>query len=143
MSERPTPRDEHTKQRMRRQPRRDTKPELAVRAALQSLGHRYRVTPASLPGRPDVANATRRWAVFVHGCYWHQHPGCRRATVPRHNRDSWMAKFDANRRRDAAKIAALEERGFGVLVVWECETGDPAALRAKLATWLDELGRRG
>ncbi len=136
MIERPPAKDEQTRQRMMRQARADTRPELAVRAALRELGHRYRVTPATLPGRPDVANAARRWAIFVHGCYWHQHPGCRRATVPANNRDWWLRKFEQNRARDARKVADLEALGLAVIVVWECETGDSARLIARLAACL-------
>ena len=100
------------------------------------MGHRYRVAPSSLPGSPDVANKSQGWAMFVHGCYWHQHPSCSRATVPKNNRDWWLAKFDANRRRDAAKVEALEALGLRVLVVWECETRNDEALALRLGSWL-------
>lgn len=121
---------------MRRQRRRDTKPELAVRRALTSLGVHYRLQAADLPGRPDVSNKSKRWAIFVHGCYWHQHPGCRRATIPKVNRGWWERKFEANRTRDEAKEEGLRTAGFRVLVVWECETSDATALAALLTAWL-------
>jgi len=117
---------------MRRQRRRDTKPEILVRRLLHRMGHRYRIRNRDLPGSPDLANRSRRWVMFVHGCYWHQHPGCPRATVPRRNRDWWLAKFEANRQRDRRKEEQLRSDGFRVLVVWECETRDLEALEERL-----------
>ena len=73
------------------------------------------------------------WAIFVNGCYWHHHTGCLRATIPARNRDFWTTKFAANRRRDARKIRALRARGFRIVVVWECQTRDAAALAARLS----------
>src|SRR5690348_570731 len=99
-----------------------TAPELAVRESLSRLGLRYRLNVRSLPGRPDIANLTKRFAVFVHGCFWHRHEGCRRTTTPTSNREFWEAKFTANRQRDQRAIEALEQLGFRVCVVWECET---------------------
>lgn len=122
--------------RMKRQRRRDTKPELLVRALVRELGLRYRISNRDLPGSPDLANRRRRWAVFVHGCYWHHHEGCSRATVPKQNREFWLEKFRDNRARDARKEAELRELGYRVVVVWECEARDPAALRSRLATEL-------
>jgi DNA mismatch endonuclease, patch repair protein len=118
---RPPAQDEARSALMRRVRRRDTAPERAVAAALRSLGLAYRKNVKTLPGSPDFANKRRRWAVFVHGCYWHRHRGCKRATVPKHNRAFWEAKFAANRKRDAAAIRELRKRGFKVVVVWECE----------------------
>ncbi len=100
----------------------DTRPELQVAATLRSLGLRYRKNVRSLPGSPDFANKRRRWAVFVHGCFWHRHTGCRRATTPRANREFWLEKFAANRLRDARAIRKLRSMGFKVVIVWECQT---------------------
>ncbi len=121
---RPPALDEARSALMRRVRRHDTSPEQAVAAALRASGLAYRKNVRSLPGSPDFANKRRRWAVFVHGCYWHRHRGCKRATVPKHNRAFWQAKFDANRKRDAAAIRALRRRGFKVVVIWECEAAD-------------------
>lgn len=121
---RPPAQDEARSALMRRVRRRDTAPEQAVAAALRTLGLAYRKSVGTLPGSPDFANKRRRWAVFVHGCYWHQHRGCKRATVPNHNRAFWQAKFAANRKRDAAAIRELRRRGFKVMVVWECQAAD-------------------
>jgi DNA mismatch endonuclease, patch repair protein len=117
----------------------DTTPEMAVRRALTRLGLRYRVRNRDLPGSPDVANRAGRWAIFVHGCYWHRHPGCHRSSTPRRNREFWEAKFTANVERDARTASELRARGFRILTVWECETesGDDR-LTAFLARRLKE-----
>lgn len=110
---------------MRRVRQRDTAPEVAVRKLLHRSGVRFRICPEQLPGRPDVANVSQRWALFVHGCFWHGHRGCRLATVPRTNSKFWVEKFAANKRRDARKARQLRALGFRVLVVWQCEAADP------------------
>lgn len=111
---------------------RGTTPELGVRALLSGLGVRYRLNAGSLPGSPDIVNRRARKAVFVHGCFWHRHEGCRRTTTPKRNRDFWLDKFRANERRDSRKIEELAALGFDVLVVWECELDDETRLRARL-----------
>lgn len=124
--------------RLSRVRRKDTAPELRVRHIVHSLGHRYRLDNAALPGRPDLANRARRWAIFVHGCFWHHHEGCSRATIPKNNRDFWLEKFDANRNRDRRAVAELEHAGFQVVVIWECETEDESLLEARLAETLSD-----
>lgn len=113
-----------------------TAAELLVRAALRKLGHHYRVGNRDLPGSPDVANRSRRWAIFVHGCFWHRHHRCRRATTPGRNRDFWLAKFEANVARDTRVTGALRDRGYRVLTVWECEVEDDAWLTRRLRWFL-------
>ena len=103
---------------------RDTTPEQRVGAALRALGFGYRRNVKALPGAPDFANRKRRWAIFVNGCFWHHHKGCRRATIPKNNREFWLEKFRANRQRDARALRDLRRRGFRVVIVWECETPD-------------------
>ena len=125
---------------MKRVRQADTPPEHAVRRALQALGVRYRLHAKDLPGSPDVVNRSRRWAIFVHGCYWHAHQGCSRWRLPKRNRDFWAEKFTSNRERDQRKLAELEELGFDVLVVWECETQEPAELRERLERFLRWIG---
>lgn len=110
---------------MARVRQRDTRPEREVASALRSLGASYRKNVRGLPGSPDFANKSRRWAVFVHGCFWHRHTGCRRATIPKANRTFWLDKFAANRSRDARAIRALRRLGFRVAVIWECQTAEP------------------
>ena len=107
---------------MRRIGRARTAPEEKVAALLRAMKVGYRRNVRGLPGTPDFANRSRRWAIFVMGCYWHHHTNCAHATVPRRNREFWQTKFVANRKRDAAKIKALRARGMKVVVIWECQT---------------------
>lgn len=106
----------------------DTKPELIVRRMAFSMGLRFRIHRADLPGRPDMVFVSRRKVVFVHGCFWHRHPGCRRASTPGTNCEFWTAKFNRNVERDAGNEQALMEDGWNVLIVWECQTKSPAVV---------------
>ena len=108
--------------------RRDTKPEVEVRKLLWREGARFRLCLRDLPGTPDIVNKSARWAVFVHGCFWHGHRNCKLATTPKSNSAFWREKLASNRRRDARKALALRRLGFRVLVVWQCELRDPEAL---------------
>lgn len=99
----------------------DTKPEVRVRSVLHRMGYRFRVHRKDLPGNPDIVLPKHRTVVFVHGCFWHQHPGCRRATVPQGNADYWGPKLRRNVERDEEAQRLLWERGWRVLVLWECE----------------------
>jgi DNA mismatch endonuclease (patch repair protein) len=121
---------------MRRVKGRDTSPELAVRKALTRLGVRYRLHRKDLPGRPDIVVGSRKFALFVHGCFWHGHDCARGARVPKQNRDYWVAKVARNRARDARDRAALEAAGWRVETLWECELKDEGALAARLADLL-------
>ena len=118
---------------------RGTKPELVVRRCLQLLRIHYRLDNRDLPGSPDLANRRRRWAVFVHGCFWHRHPGCRLATTPTRNRDFWVAKFERNVLRDHQRADELRAKGYRVITVWECETRDPEQLVQRLGVELGDL----
>jgi DNA mismatch endonuclease, patch repair protein len=111
---------------------RDTRPEMAVRRAAHALGLRYRLHRPDLPGRPDLVFPRHRGVIFVHGCFWHRHPGCRRTTSPKTRREFWQAKFDANIERDRRAYATLEADGWRVVVIWECEALYPAWLGAHL-----------
>lgn len=104
---------------------RDTKPELKVRRALHAAGLRYRLHAKDLPGRPDLVFRSRRIAVFVHGCFWHQHPdaSCKLARMPKSKLDFWRPKLEGNRQRDVRTRSELESRGWSVLEIWECQTG--------------------
>lgn len=128
----PSASDADTRVRMLDQRRSDTAPERIVRRVLAAQGHRFRLANRDLPGSPDIANRARKWAVFVHGCFWHHHLGCPRATVPKRNRAWWLEKFRDNRRRDDRKVEALEALGYRVLTVWECETADERTLARRL-----------
>lgn len=130
---RPVPQSEERSRLLGRVKQTRTAPEEIVAAALRAAGIAYRRNVRDLPGSPDFANKRRRFAVFVNGCFWHHHTGCRRATVPKNNRAFWEAKFVANRKRDADRIRALRLAGFRVLVIWECETD---AVPARLARFV-------
>jgi DNA mismatch endonuclease, patch repair protein len=97
-------------------------PERIVRSALHKAGYRFRLHDDRLPGRPDIVLASRRLAIFVHGCFWHRHPGCRAASIPKTRTAFWQEKFARNVERDRRDVAALEAAGWHVYVVWECET---------------------
>jgi DNA mismatch endonuclease (patch repair protein) len=110
---------------------RDTQPEMRVRHALHALGLRYRLHRKDLPGSPDVVFPRQQVAVFVHGCFWHQHPGCKRASIPETRRKFWSAKLKKNVERDCAALSALEIAGWSVEVIWECETKNSAVLTGR------------
>jgi DNA mismatch endonuclease (patch repair protein) len=120
---------------------RNTDPERVVRRALRTAGFGYRLHRRDLPGTPDVAMIGRRVAVFVHGCYWHRHEGCRNATLPKSNVAFWEAKLARNVERDRRKADELRRLGWRVLTVWECatRTGDAeASLSRDIRTWIDQ-----
>lgn len=100
---------------------RNTGPEMQLRSLLHRAGFRFRLHAKQLPGRPDVVLPRYRSAIFVHGCFWHRHPGCRNATTPSTRREFWQEKFNGNVSRDARNRVALEVAGWTVLTVWECE----------------------
>lgn len=101
---------------------RDTRPEIAVRRYLHATGMRFRLGGGGLPGRPDIVLPGRRVVVFVHGCFWHRHGGCRLNATPSTRQDFWQRKFEANMARDANANAAIIEMGWTPLTIWECET---------------------
>lgn len=131
MADRVTP---ETRSRMMASIRsRDTKPELVVRRYLHRAGFRYRISPRNLPGRPDIVLRRHRVAVFVHGCFWHGHQGCRFARIPTTRTAFWADKISSNRVRDGAKEALLNQSDWRVAVVWEC------ALKGSQETALQRL----
>lgn len=112
---------------------RDTAPEMVVRRFLHAAGLRFRLHDRRLPGVPDLVFPSRRVALFVHGCFWHQHPGCKAADRPKSRPDYWNRKLDGNMARDARHLDELAAAGWTTFVIWECETRDPKLL-AELAT---------
>lgn len=115
---------------------RDTEPELFVRSLLHRMGYRFRLHRRDLPGTPDIVLPRHRAVIFVHGCFWHQHPGCAKAGIPVTRREFWVAKFDATRLRDQRAFEELTAAGWRVLVVWQCELRDAEALRPRLSAFL-------
>ncbi len=118
----------------------DTKPERVVRQLITAMGLRYRLQRRDLPGKPDLVFGPRRTVLFVHGCFWHQHPGgCRAARMPKGNRGFWEKKLNRNTERDAETRRALRRLGWRILTVWECETKQPEKLQRRLARLLPPL----
>lgn len=99
----------------------DTKPEWILRCALHRLGFRYVLKNKRLPGNPDLVFPKYRTVIFVHGCFWHRHAGCKDASMPKSNATFWTNKFSENVRRDTKAVEALTQQGWKVLIVWECE----------------------
>lgn len=110
----------------------DTAPELRVRRIAHRMGLRFRLHRKDLPGRPDLVFPKYRAAVFVHGCFWHRHARCPRASTPATRVEFWQAKFEANKARDRRQIQALQELGWRVLTIWECELKDEGFVEAAL-----------
>jgi DNA mismatch endonuclease (patch repair protein) len=110
-----------------------TQPELLVRRALHAGGYRFRLHRKDLPGRPDIVLPKYRLAIFVHGCFWHQHAGCKDGRLPASNEAYWTPKLRRNTERDKEKAAALEAAGWHVATVWECEARVPAVLAGALS----------
>ena len=98
----------------------DTTPEMIVRRFLHGKGFRYRLHVSSLPGRPDIVLPKYRVVIFVNGCFWHRHKGCRYATTPQQNQEKWQTKFNQNIARDNRNIEQLHQTGWKVIVIWEC-----------------------
>jgi DNA mismatch endonuclease (patch repair protein) len=132
--------DQQTRSRMMSGIRgKNTKPELALRRALHARGFRFRLHSGKVHGRPDLVLPKHRAVVFVHGCFWHRHKGCRYATVPATRPEFWRAKFDANVARDRTVRTTLLDGGWRVATVWECALRKPdqvAASAELLSTWL-------
>jgi DNA mismatch endonuclease (patch repair protein) len=116
----------------------NTKPEVLTRSAVHALGLRFRNHVEDLPGKPDLANKTCKWAIFVHGCFWHSHAGCRLASSPKSNTRYWSEKLARNRARDSEKTAALETKGFRVLVIWECDVREGTRLKQDLTAFFGD-----
>ena len=108
---------------------RDTAPELAVRRLLHQMGLRFRLHVASLPGTPDIVLPRHRSVIFVHGCFWHRHPRCKRSFLPATRQEYWRDKFERNKSRDRRVQKLLKKEGWKVLIVWECQTTRPRRAR--------------
>ncbi len=116
----------------------DMKPEMLVRQIAHGLGFRYRLHAKDLPGRPDLVVRSRKKAIFVHGCFWHQHSdsACPRTNTPKSNTAYWTKKLEGNVNRDRQVRRELQEAGWDVLIIWECQTKDRADLSKKLRNFL-------
>lgn len=117
----------------------NTRPEVVTRAAVHRFGLRFRNHVADLPGKPDLANKRARWAIFVHGCFWHSHKGCPLASKPKSNSSYWAPKLRQNVIRGRENVRKLERLGYKVLIVWECETRNLKALATRLGSFCRTL----
>jgi DNA mismatch endonuclease (patch repair protein) len=112
----------------------DTAPELAVRQALHARGFRFRLRAIDLPGKPDVVLPKFKTVIFVHGCFWHQHLNCRRASKPKTRRDYWEPKLRRNTERDASLLKEIKALGWRPIVIWECQALNPHQLSNRLSS---------
>lgn len=119
---------------------RDTTPELAVRKVLYRMGYRYRLHSPAVPGKPDIVLKRFRIAIFVHGCFWHRHSGCKFSYIPKSRVEFWAKKFEENIRRDETVRKQLSELGWKYLTIWECETKSSETIEHLLRGFLGENG---
>lgn len=119
-----------------------TKPEVRVRSLLHRLGYRFRLNRRDLPGRPDIILPRYRAAIFVHGCFWHRHSGCSKASLPETNAEKWSVKLARNTERDRENREALEEVGWRVATVWQCELKDHQLVKYSLSQVLPDFAER-
>ncbi|MEO0453639.1 MAG: very short patch repair endonuclease [Verrucomicrobiota bacterium] len=128
--------EEHRSWNMSRIKSKNTKPEIKVRSMLHRMGYRFTVNGPlnkKLPGKPDIVLPKYNTVIFVHGCFWHRHRGCKEATTPKTRTDFWLDKFEKNTRRDKANQRALRKQGWKVLIVWECQIKAQELLTTRLA----------
>lgn len=125
-------------ERMSRVKGKGTKTEMMVRRLVHGMGYRYRLHGRDLPGRPDLVFPSRRKVIFVHGCFWHRHPGCKLARMPKSRLDFWKNKLESNRERDLRNQAALLDKGWRFLVAWECELRDLGTLASRIKNFLED-----
>lgn len=116
----------------------DTKPELVVRRLVHGLGYRYRLHVSRLPGRPDIVFTRMRKVILVNGCFWHRHPRCALARLPKSRLQYWIPKLTRNRRRDITNIRKLKRAGWGVEVIWECETTNTTLIEQRVRSFLGQ-----
>lgn len=107
----------------------NTKPELLVRSLLHRMGYRFRLHRKDLPGKPDIVLPKYKTVIFVNGCFWHRHKGCKRCTTPSSNEKYWQTKFERNVKKDRINQSELKKLGWKILIIWECEIADSARLK--------------
>jgi DNA mismatch endonuclease (patch repair protein) len=125
-------------ERMSRVRGKDSAPELKLRRLVHGLGFRYRLHVRELPGQPDLVFPSRRALIFMHGCFWHRHEGCKLARLPKSKLDFWGGKLEANKQRDISHQQRLRELGWRVLVIWECELSDVGHVSEIVSGFLNE-----
>ncbi len=117
----------------------DTKPELIVRKFLFSNGFRYRINDKRYPGKPDILLPKFKTAVFVHGCFWHGHLGCKAAKLPETRKESWKKKINDTKSRDKRNIDSLKDNGWKVIIIWQCELKNEITRKARLTKLITEI----
>lgn len=125
-------------ERMSRVRSKDTKPEMRVRRLVHAMGFRYRLHRKDLPGKPDMVFPSRKAVIFVHGCFWHRHSGCKLARLPKSRLNFWRSKLEGNSLRDLRNQRRLLDLGWRVLVIWECDLGAPKGVENKVREFLDK-----
>ena len=115
----------------------NSRPELFVRKLVFRLGYRYRLHAKDLPGQPDIVFRSLRKVILVHGCFWHRHPGCALARVPKSRLEFWLPKLEGNRKRDEKNKRALQRQGWSVLTIWECQLKHSERLTVRIGRFLD------
>jgi DNA mismatch endonuclease (patch repair protein) len=120
----------------------DTVPELVLRRLIHGMGFRYRLHIHGLPGKPDLVFPGRAAVIFMHGCFWHRHVGCRFSTMPSSNIVFWTHKFRVNMERDRRTKRELQKLGYRVLIVWQCELKQPEKLSKRVSRFLEADARR-
>ncbi len=136
---------EERSERMSRIRGKDTKPEMRLRRLIHGMGYRYRLHVPGLPGKPDMVFPGRKAVIFMHGCFWHRHPDpkCKLARLPKSRQDFWGEKLGANRERDIRTQKQLQDMGWRVLVVWECELQDMDTVSRTVRAFLDNKTNEG
>ncbi|MFC1677999.1 very short patch repair endonuclease, partial [Planctomycetota bacterium] len=114
----------------------DTKPEIIVRSMLHKMGYRFRLHRKDLPGKPDITLPKYKTVIFVHGCFWHGHKGCKRSNVPKTNQDYWILKIQKNIQRDKYQRKQLKRLGWHVLILWECQIEKTRIIEKKIKNLL-------
>ena len=120
----------------------NTRPEKLVRSTLHAMGYRFRLHRATLPGRPDIVLPKYRTVVFVHGCFWHRHPGCKFAYSPKSRVGFWKKKFEENVLRDRTVTRLLRRSGWSVITIWECEVANLSRVARRLTLSMSRRGEK-
>jgi DNA mismatch endonuclease, patch repair protein len=118
---------------------RDTKPEIYIRKFLFSKGFRYRIDDKRYPGRPDIVLPKFKTVIFIHGCFWHSHTGCKASKLPETRKEFWEKKINDNKLRDQRNIEALKNQGWDVIVIWQCEIKNIAGRIKRFESLFDEI----
>jgi DNA mismatch endonuclease, patch repair protein len=127
---------ERRSENMRQIRSKNTNPEVLLRRLIHAQGYRFRLHRKDLPGKPDLVFSSRRKVIFVHGCFWHQHPGCREGRLPSSRLEYWGPKLQRNRQRDLANRLELKRKGWTCLTIWECELSDTDAVMKRVRRFL-------